>query len=480
MSLKQGTFFLVTAWTIFLLTGGLLNIGMARILGPEQYGQFGLVFSILFWLEILIVNGLPYAVQKFVASDENQGPAILWAAFRIQILIAVGLFGVSMAMSPIIAKIFNDNTLVNLLRFAFLDILFLGLFHLITAYQNGLRRFSKQALLLIAWSVLRVVFMFLAVWLTRSLPFIFIANAVGAFTGFLIGLVLVKPWQNRMFYDSRKIIHFMTSSLIYFFMLNLFFNMDLWVVRYFLGNESSGFYVAASMMAKVPYFVFMGLSATVLPMVSLGLANKDMSHVMQTIRHATYFLTVLAIPFAVMIMVCRPGLISMIYTNLYLPASSILGILVWGMTGLAFFALFTTILNADNKPLISSIVSFAAIGINFLLCIFLVPRMGPTGGALSTTISVWLGTLVTIVIVFNRFGTILRPLSGLRILLSAAVAGWISTLLPTDGIQVLWIFPLGLIVYILLLVLTGELKPKTLGLWISKYREFNFISLFRS
>jgi stage V sporulation protein B len=480
LSLKQGTFFLVSAWTIFLLTGGLLNIGMARLLGPEQYGQFGLVFSILFWLEILIVNGLPYAVQKFVAADEKEGPVILWAAFRMQILIAVGLFGVAMVLSPVIAQIFNDPGLANLLRFAFLDILFFGFFHLLVAYQNGLRRFSRQALLLIAWSVLRVVCMFLAVWLTHSLPAVFIANAVGAFSGFLIGLAFIRPWQNRAPYDSRKMMRFMTSSLIYFFMLNLFFNVDLWVVRYFMGNESGGFYVAASMIAKVPYFVFMGLSATVLPMVSLGLANKEMNHVKQTIRHAIYFLTVLVIPFAVMIMVCRPGLISLIYTDLYVPAASVLAVLVWGMTGLAFFALFMTLLNADNKPLISSIISAAVIGVDFLLCIVLVPRMGPAGGAVATTVSVWLGTGIAVILILNRFGALLRPLSGLRILLSAAAAGGICSFLPRTGIQVLWIFPLGLIVYVLLLILSGELKLKTLGQWIGRYKGFDLISLIRS
>lgn len=457
-----------------------MNIGMARLLGPEQYGQFGLVFSILFWLEILIVNGLPYSVQKFVASDENQGPVILWAAFRIQILIVSGLFVISMILSPVIAQIFNDSALANLLRFAFLDILFLGFFHLIAAYQNGLRRFSKQAMLLIAWSVLRVVFMFLAVLLTRSLPLVFIANAAGAFSGFLIGLALVRPWQNRMSYDSRKMMQFMTSSLIYFFMLNLFFNVDLWAVRYFMGNESGGFYVAASMVAKVPYFVFIGLSATVLPMVSLGLAHQDIDKVRQTIRHAVYFLTVLALPFAVMIMMCRSGLISLIYSDLYLPAASILAVLVWGLTGLSFFALFTTILNADNRPLASSVISAAAIGADFILCIFLIPRMGSAGGALSTTLSVWTGTLIAMILILARFGALLRLLSGFRIILSAAGAGWICSLLPRDGVHVLWIFPLGLIVYVILLFLTGELKLKSFGQWISKYREFNWISLIRS
>lgn len=452
---------------------------MARILGPERYGQFGLVFSILFWLEILIVNGMPYALQKFVASEEDRGPVILWAAFRIQIRIACGLFVISMVLSPFIARIFDDPDLADLLRFAFLDILFLGFFHLIVAYQNGLRRFSRQALLLIVWSVLRVVFMFAAVLLTRSLPVVFTANALGALSGFLFGLANIRPWKNRLSYNSRKMVQFMTSSLLYFFMLNLFFNIDLWVVRYFLGKASGGFYVAASMIAKVPYFVFMGLSATVLPMVALGLSRSDMDHVKQTIRHAVYFLTVLAIPFAVMLMVCRPGLITLIYTAAYMPAASILAVLVWGMTGLAFFALFTTILNADNKPLISFLISAAAIAADFLLCVWLVPRMGPAGGALSTTLSVWAGTLIAVILILRRFGAVFRFVSGLRILLSAAAAGWICSLLPTNGAHVLWIFPSGLFCYTAFLILTGEFKLKTLGRWIGRYKAFDFISLLR-
>lgn len=480
MSLKKGTFFLILAWTVFLISGGLLNIGMARVLGPELYGQFGLIFSILFWLEILVVNGLPYAVQKFVASDEHQAPCILWAAFRIQILISCGLFGVSFVLSPLIAKVFNDTDLASLLRFAFLDILFVGFFHLMAAYQNGLRRFSKQAFLLIAWSILRVILMFLAVWITHDLPFVFIANASGALMSFLIGIAIVKPWKNRMPYHTREMLRFMMNSLLYFFMLNLFFNVDLWVVRYFLGNEKGGYYVAASMIAKVPYFVFMGLSATVLPMVALGLAKQDLPQVKQTIRHATYFLTVLAIPFAVMIMVCRSGLISLIYTGSYLPAEPILMFLVWGLTGLAFFALFTTILNADNKPLVSSVISAFIIGLDLVLCMIFIPRMGPAGGAISTTLSVWLGTLIVGIFILRRFGSVMRLLSCLRMVLSAIGAGWMCSFFPVDGIHVLWIFPFGLIAYAGFLILSGEIHPKTLGAWMSRYKDFNIMSLLRS
>jgi O-antigen/teichoic acid export membrane protein len=63
MDLRKGTLFLILAWAVVLVTGYGLTLVLARLLTREALGDYGLVMSVLVWLEIVVINGLPVAVQ---------------------------------------------------------------------------------------------------------------------------------------------------------------------------------------------------------------------------------------------------------------------------------------------------------------------------------------------------------------------------------------------------------------------------------
>jgi len=50
----SGSVFLSLAQCAFALSGYLVNVGLARFLGPTGYGQYGVTISVLTWLEILL------------------------------------------------------------------------------------------------------------------------------------------------------------------------------------------------------------------------------------------------------------------------------------------------------------------------------------------------------------------------------------------------------------------------------------------
>ena len=133
MSFRRGTVYLTAAWSVVVLTGYVFNVWLARTFTADQYGVYGVVMAVLVWIEIVIINGLPYAVQKFVASDSENAGAILHAAGRIQAVVAVILFAVSYLAAPLIAAFFRDARLTWLFRLAFVDILVYGFFHLLAS-----------------------------------------------------------------------------------------------------------------------------------------------------------------------------------------------------------------------------------------------------------------------------------------------------------------------------------------------------------
>jgi len=61
---------------VFLLCGYGVHIFLARRFGPSLYGNFGVVISILVWFELAVIRGLPTAIQKFIAEDQDNVYAI--------------------------------------------------------------------------------------------------------------------------------------------------------------------------------------------------------------------------------------------------------------------------------------------------------------------------------------------------------------------------------------------------------------------
>jgi O-antigen/teichoic acid export membrane protein len=400
---------------VLLFTGYVLNVLLARYLGPESYGIYGLVMSVLLWIEIVVINGLPYAVQKFISSDESRSGAILWTAGQMQFVVAAVLFGLSFALAPFIANFFKDARLVIWFRVAFIDILVYGFFHIFSSYQNGLRHFGKQALLLIVYGLSKLGFVIFFIFVTRTLTGVFLANVAGSIVGLIMSLLFLGKDIQIGAYDRLQLIRFAFPSLLYFLMMNLLLYIDLWVVNYFLGKTTGGYYVAASTIARIPYFVVFGLSATVLPTLSNKLKSGVLSEAKTTIQSSFKLFLLMALPLGIVITLFPRDIIVFIYSVVYIQSGSILPIFVWGMIFLAFFSILTTIINADNAPHISFWIAVLTVLIDVICNVKLVPVYGIIGGAFATTATVGFGVLIAILYVYRRFRFLLDPRSSLRI-----------------------------------------------------------------
>ena len=447
---------MIIAWTVLLFAGYILNVWLARHLGPESYGTYGLVISVLLWIEIVIINGLPYAVQKFISSDESRSGAILWTAGKMQFVVAAVLFGISFALAPFIASFFKDAGLAVWFRIAFIDILVYGFFHIFSSYQNGSRHFGKQALLLVIYGLSKLGFVFLFIFWTQSLSGAFLANAAGSVVGLIAGLLFLGKDIRIGIYDRQRLIRFAFPSLLYFLMLNLLLYIDLWVVNYFLGKTTGGYYVAASTIARIPYFIVFGLSATVLPTLSNKLKSGVFNEAKAIIQSSFKYFLLMALPIGILITLFPRDIIVFIYSAVYIQSGSIFPVLVWGMIFLAFFSILTTIINADNAPHISFGIAVLTVLVDVIINIKLVPVYGTFGGALATTVAVGIGTLIALAYVYRRFHFLLNLKSSLRIATAGLVLLGAVKLSQAINLHFLLSGLIGLILYGLVLIIFKE------------------------
>ena len=67
--LGRATFLLMISQGFFLVSGYSVNVGLSRLLGPAEFGTFGVVMSFLLVVELFVITGIPIVLQKFVAEN---------------------------------------------------------------------------------------------------------------------------------------------------------------------------------------------------------------------------------------------------------------------------------------------------------------------------------------------------------------------------------------------------------------------------
>jgi stage V sporulation protein B len=438
--LKKGTIYLFIGWIVQILAGYCLTIWLGRILGPEGYGTYGVVMSILLWIEVGAISGFPTSIQKFVSAEPQKTYAILKTASRLQFYYILILFIMFFGVASIIAKLLKDMHIQFYIRIAIWDIWLYGYFFILMSLQNGLKHFRKQALLMGIYAVSKLFFVIFFVSTMKSVTGAFIANIAGSMIGLIAGIIFIKSSRiskDESIFDSTRMLQFAVPVALYSLLMNLFLNVDLWIVKYFLGKAASGYYVSASTIARVPYYMFFALSATVLPLLSSAIAKKDILKVQQTIQKSLKFLSIVIIPISMLTMSYSREIVILLFKERFAEGGEILKFLIWGMSFMAFYFLLTTIINADNKPRISLTITGIVLMLDICLNVLLIPVIGITGAAISTTISLITGSIIAGTIVIKRFKIFLTMKTILGIMISSIIIFIVSKLFIVSGITVI-------------------------------------------
>jgi len=87
--LARGTFYNMLSKLIYLFCGYIIYIVIGRVLGPNNYGIFGVVFALLNIVYLFLKSGVPQSTAKYIAGDESNAYPVMMAALRIQLLWAI-------------------------------------------------------------------------------------------------------------------------------------------------------------------------------------------------------------------------------------------------------------------------------------------------------------------------------------------------------------------------------------------------------
>ncbi|MCS7266681.1 MAG: glycosyltransferase [Geminicoccaceae bacterium] len=465
--IARGTVLLLLARIGFFACGLGTSILLARILGPAEFGTYGLVFSLVTWLQVVLTGGVSGATAKLVAENPDRRAAVEQTALLLVTVCGGFFLLLGFAASEPIARFFGLASLGPALRIALFD---LPLMALVGAWQGTLyasARYGLLALGIALHGLLKVGGMaVLAAHDLLSVESAFLVHLVSSLGVFVFLLLRFPPRPARPAGDLAKALLERALPLsVYYTAGQLHANFPLWILAAVASSRaSSGAFVAALNISRTLTLVPSVLSGIVFGAVSRAAALSEEAQAREHLAAALRLALLMVAPAVVLVGVAAEPLVSFLFGPGYREAASILR---WQMAAFSLFALVDVLFHALFAFGIAALPSrlFAGLLVPAMpLLVLFVARFGAEGAAVGHALLMALALAAASFLTVRRFGSIARLASVARIAAAAGLAGILVSALPAAGG---WVVPglfLGSGLYLILLVLSRELGTADLAL----------------
>lgn len=432
--MTRGTFYQLIYGVIFVVSGYIIHIGIGRYLGPESYGIFGVIVSLLGINYLFLLSGVRDSVSKFTAETPSLAYTILKVGLKVQCLFSVILALFYLGLSTAIGNWLKDSSLISYIRLSALAIPLTALYSVYVGSLNGIRSFGKETVIKIVYSIAKVVLVFGFVLLGFRISGAICGYILASLVALLVAGYVCQYEKFPASFAYKKIISFAIPIIIFSGGSTLLTSLDLLFVKAILQDNSQvGFYTAASNITRILWPIFLAFPLTVFPSISKSTSRGDSLQTSVYIKSSLRYMMMMLVPIAFLISATSRNLVQLFYSSRFIAAAAPLSILIFGMAFFSVFLLLTTIINASGSPIISMIFVIIMIPIDIVLNLMLIPRFQLVGAAMATSISIFVGMFIAGIYVYTRFKTFVSSSAFLKVLLASVVISLISVAYSFSG-----------------------------------------------
>jgi len=462
-----GTFYVIMAELALILSNYAIHIAIARFLGPEYYGSFGVLMSIYLISRAFLGTGIPRAVSKHVSESKLGISAIYKSAMKLQLVAALFFAFIFVLFSNKIALLLNDPSLSNYIVLLGVIVVPLSIISLyILGFLNGLRMFKKQAIINSIFLVLRTLLTFLFLFMGFKLWGVLFAYLLSILGGiYICTFVLRKIKTKKNHFNLKKVIKFALPLTIASLSITMIRNLNvLFIKSLIVDNIVVGFYTVAVTLSNLPYMVFIGLSLTLMPSISRSTAKKDFKLTNKYLVQSTRYLLLLLLPVVGLMLVTAKPLIGLFFSSAYYNAYPSLIILLIASTFLVLFRTLTSALIGYGKPKIEMYIVIVMLALMSILSFILIPHYGIVGAAISTLIVSVLAFLFALIFCTKNFKTVFDIKSTIKIVFAAIVISLIGYFFNFSGFFLVITYGAMFSLYAMILFILRELKKDDLSM----------------
>jgi len=461
--MQKGILYYLFDSVVFLFCGYAIHIGLGRYLGAAQYGIFGVIISLSTMSFIFFNYGVRNAVSKYTAEDSTLSFPILISGLKVQIFFGSIITAAMLLLADIIAGWLHDHTLSPLIRLSALAILPLASYEIYAGVLNGNKEFGKHAISTVSYSVSKVFAIFLFV-----LSGFGVKGAIGGYiVAAIVGLVVARGFCHfqkiKTTFSPQKIFMFSLPLIGLSTTISFLMNIDLVFIKSILkDNALTGYYTAASNLARPLFYLSAAFAGVLLPSVSMSSSNNDIDLTKKYIHQGLRYTLMLLMPLTFMITGTAESLAQLLYSNKFFMAGKPLSILIFGYLLFSLFSICSTFITAIGKPGLSLSFALLIVPIDVILNLFFIPTYGIAGAALATSMSLLVGLLVAGLYIFREYKTLVNLFSFLRILVASLIVYVLSITYPTSGIALVGQYCYLFLGYVGVLFLLREIQADDL------------------
>lgn len=472
--LAKSFFWLTLSEIIYNVSAYIIHSGMGRILGPAEYGRYGLVVTLTTMVVVLIGQGVPTAMAKYLGEiyDTKIGliPVIKRQTAKIQFILIGVVTVIFFLLAPVISFALRDSTLTSLFQLSSLVIPAFALASFYFYYYTGLHEFKTQAWLKTSRSFFRILFILGLALLLKSKGY----ALQGAIVGYILAPLSIffeanlldkfKRIRPEGFFDWRKLLHYAWPMTLFLIAYEFLITIDLYLVKGILQNDRlAGLYNGAITVGRIPYFLFYALTIIILPTVSKSTSSENHGETKKLISQSLRLLIMFLLPIAILMSVYSPQIIQIFYGKKFLDAADPMSILMSGVAFLTIFYVMAFALNGAGRVKAPMTISFVGLATNIVLSYFLIHRYGIIGAAIATSVASFVSMALVLVYSYNFFGYLFKFSSFLKIIFASLILYFLSKFLP-GGHYIFFLWSMILFaIYIFLLYIFGEFGSREIA-----------------
>ena len=460
----RGTVALVLSKGLYFVLGYLAVVLLARELGPSSYGVYGVVMSVLVWLEQSGRSTIPSAATKLLAETPHGREELEKSALALNIGLHLVFFVLLWSAAPWLAAWFGITNGTFLFRLAAVDLPFFGVYTALQATHQGHHRFFRLGLAQVAYALAKLVGVLLIIRLGISLQQALLVNISASVVGVLLllpgtGLQAEGRWLVRI----SPIVAIAVPMGLYSISLHLVGSLDLWTLEALSpGSEAAmvGVFVAALNIARVPGFALSTVSVVLLPSVSRAVAIGDVSLVKRYLNQALRFFCLLYLPVCLVLMARPEELMQWVYSGKFAGGGLLLSLLLVSQGFWAVHAILgSALLAAGRARQLTTLMSLSIIPALSVFVIF-VYLWGSRGAAVASVVVPCCCILLFGLLLRQQFGGFLYGRSMSNIGLAGVLMFLTYALFPQAEGMFIPSLVMGVVVYVVTLVLSDEITPQ--------------------
>lgn len=382
-----------TSWillerSIRLIVLLLINIYIARYLGPDQLGLLSYATSFVAIFMIVASLGLDSIVIRELVTGVEKKSEIMGTAFLLKV---IATFCMWLLLGLILLLKETDTITTDLI----LIIAFSSIFNVFSVIDYSFQAEVKSkyvVMVLFTQVIISSLLKLLIIYL--KLPLIWFAHtyiadnlivAIGLCIIYLYNKYEILSWK----WKSCLALKLLRSSWPLIFSglaVTMYMRIDQIMIKEMVGNRDAGIYAVAVQLSEAWYFIPMAISSSLYPaIIAAKTKGKALYH--KQLQDIYSILIWIAILISTTTTVLSPWLITLLYGSEFTESSHILNIIIWS-------SVFVSIGIASGKWLINEhMQKFALyrtlVGLitNVVLNYLLITKYGVYGAAVATLIS---------------------------------------------------------------------------------------------